>query len=141
MESELDFCTYYKGRQCQHCGKEISDQTHKAQIFCKREVLPDGSIKNCKDDHHVILRNLRNLPYKKIVNHYKEMDEQIEKLFDNYDEKISSELINRYGIKLHRPVEFEVDKKSNFYTFYFTRYAFKQISDTDFKIFKHARIF
>lgn len=141
MGQEYDFYTYLLRRKCLYCNKEIPDQAHKTQKYCKREELPDGSIRSCRDDFNAILRRALYLPYKKIVEHHKQTDIEIIKLLDEHGEKVTTELINRSGINLKRPFEFEVDNKTGFYTFYFTRYAFKQTGESNFKIFKHGRLF
>ncbi len=141
MNDELsEFYTFKKNRRCIFCKKPIPDQEHALRKYCKRKVLPDGSIQSCKDDCNSKLRKVKNLAYKKIAEHHKEMDNQIERLFEAYGGEATLELINQYGIELHKPVEFKKDEKTGRMTFYFGKFVVEEINNENYKINRHARI-
>jgi hypothetical protein len=64
------FHTFKKNRKCPHCGTAIPDQNHGKQLYCSRVVLPDGSIKSCKDDYHYPKSKAANEPFKKMMEYH-----------------------------------------------------------------------
>lgn len=39
-------------RFCDYCGDILPVDSRSSRKYCRREVMRDGSIKNCKDDFH-----------------------------------------------------------------------------------------
>ncbi len=141
MQLSTDFnYTYYQKRKCLHCGSPIPDQAHAARKFCIPLKLPDGSIKNCKDDFHAENRKEENLPYRLIGEFHKRIHQNILNLYASEKEIVSLDKISQYGIDLSRPVKFIVDTDQGYF-FYFIEFGFKQLPGNQFKIFKHEYSF
>ena len=132
--------TYNKGRKCKQCGVPIADQAHATREYCPKKVFSDGSKKNCKDAFNSALRKKDEAVYRKLINHQRLMHRKIQTLFKTKGEKVSLEDINRYGINLFMPIQFEI-LKSKFYLFYFNEYAIEQLGNNQFKIFNHGQLF
>jgi hypothetical protein len=132
--------TYNEGRKCKHCGVPIADQVHATREYCPRKVLSDGSIKNCKDDFNSALHKKEVAVYRNLIRHQKLMHKKIQTLFKTKGEKVSTEDINRYGINLSKPIQFEL-LKNKLFLFYFNEYAIEQLGDNQFKIFSHGQLF
>ncbi len=132
--------TYIKNRKCLQCLDPISDQTHALRKFCERVKLDDGSVLSCKDDYHSIKRKKEKAPFKNFAAHHEKMRNRVRLLLDKYGEIVNIDLINRFGIMLNRPAEIEWAKDGS-QIFYFIEYAIIKINQTQFKIFKHDRIF
>jgi hypothetical protein len=127
--------TYVDKRKCLNCSKPIADQEHGLQKFCPREVLPDGSIKNCKDEYWSAIRREKMLPFIQFAYFQKDQCEIIGALAKRNQEYFSLEELNRHGINLHRPAFFKFE--NNQYEFYFHQYGIKQLPHNKFKIFTH----
>lgn len=131
--------TYYKNRECRFCKNKISDQTHALIEFCKREVMEDGSIKNCKDDYWAARRRLEDAPYRKIAAYHKQMLSCIEMLLQNKGSKVTITDIDKYGITLLKAKEISISQNGTQRTYFFVKYAFEEIDSFNFKIYKHDR--
>lgn len=131
-QNGTSFYTYYLNRRCLHCNEPIADQAHKTRTHCPREVMPDGTIKCCKDDRHTEINSKKNPPYRAIAKHHKKMHDNIEKLYKDKGALVCQADINNYGIILNRPLEFQ--RANGQYTFCFTGYKIKQLDQNNFKI-------
>lgn len=137
-----EFYTYDKGRKCQNpeCDAPIPDQAHGLRLHCPREVLPDGSIKSCKDDSNTEKRKVKLSPYKELMKHYMTMDILIRRLLRRKGERVTLEDINRAGINLSRPAEFQEVPEKNERHYYYVKFLIIQSSET-YKITRHGRVF
>lgn len=140
MINVMPHYSYANKRKCLLCETPIADQAHASTKFCPRFVLPDGTIKSCKDDYHSPLRKEKYEPYKRIADFQRETHKKIEALSMAKGEIVTIEQIDQYGINLHRPVQFEVDSMQKT-TFYFIEYELKQLPNKQFKISKHGKLF
>ncbi len=131
--------TYKLGRKCEHCDAPIADHIHKLRTHCPREVMPDGSIKNCKDDKHTEIKAKNNPPFDAISKHHKKMHCQINLLINKIGDEVSIEDLNKYGIQLHRPVQFR--KEGDRFIYFFVGFKITQLGNNHYKIEHHDRIF
>jgi hypothetical protein len=129
--------TYKLERKCLHCEKPIPDHIHAIRKFCPRIELEDGSVLNCKDDYHVKKNKPINEPFKNMAKWQKYYFSRIKQLFEKEGSEVTLELINRYGINLFRPFQFELNKQRQF-IFYYHQFAIEKLTDKTFKIFKHG---
>src|SRR5690242_9824073 len=106
--------TYDLKRRCPNCGEPIADQVHAARKFCPRIVLEDGTIHNCKDDYHSKKNKPLNAPFKFMNKWQKFYHSMIRDLVEKEGDVVTLELINRFGINLHRPFEFRVTKERRY---------------------------
>lgn len=130
--------TYLDKRKCGYCETPIPDQVSKARKFCIREVLPDGSIKNCKDDYHVERNKEIESRLRQLSIYQKDMNARIELLLRTNGECVNLEDINRAGINLFRPLQFQYVK--GMYRGWFLDYFIENTSDKNFKISRHEYI-
>lgn len=129
--------TYRKKRRCLHCGTPIADQMHASMKFCARQKFPEGYIRCCKDDYHTLRKNVLNAPFKKLVSFHKQTYLTLDHLFKHVGGTITLDHINYWKILLSRPMEFSVN--DGMVTYFFHIYAVKQISKSEFKLFKHGK--
>jgi hypothetical protein len=129
------YYTYYLNRKCLFCHKPIADQEHGSLFYCRRKILPDGTVGCCKDDFHIAKRKKVNPPYISIAKHHKTMDERIEYLFILKGERVTLEDINRYGIDLKRPVEIKRNAEGKI-TYFFVGYSITELNINLYKITK-----
>lgn len=127
--------TYLDNRKCDHCGEPIADQEHGLQKFCPRQVLSDGTIKNCKDDYWSSKRRAAMEPFMAIAYLQRAQFDAIDNLFKTKGEIVTLEDLNRSEIDLGKPVQF-VNKNSQ-YTWWFHFYGIQQQPNNHFKIFTH----
>jgi hypothetical protein len=127
---------YFTRRKCLHCGKPIADNAHAARKFCPRQKLPDGSILSCKDDYHVKKNRPINAPFKWMASYQKYFYNQIKLLVEREGYKVTFEQLNQYGINLHRPFEFIVNKE-NRYVYFYHQFVIEQMPENKFKITRH----
>lgn len=133
------YYTYELNRRCLYCGSPISDQTHKLRKFCPREVLPDHSIKNCKDDWHTNRKSKFDRPYRNLVQYHKKINRSILQLRKAKGDIVNAWDLNEYAIDLKEAIE-----KSNvegIITFYFLKYKITALNTNRFKIEYHERKF
>lgn len=128
------YYTYYIERKCLKCKKAIPDQAHGLIKFCEREVLPDGSIKSCKDDFNAAKRKKKMGPYKAIGYYHKLMHDRIEILLREKGELVSLDEILSYGINLTRAVESDYDQDEGDFIHYFVGYTFREYLEKEFLI-------
>lgn len=131
--------TYKADRKCKHCSKPIPDQAHGLTEFCDREVLPDGTIKNCKDDYHIALRRVEEKPYRNLVSFHKRMSASIEALLKASGTVVTVEQINQYGIQLNKAVE--TGCYEGLLKFFFLHHMIEQETKKTFKITPHVYVF
>lgn len=124
--------TYKLARKCLECKTPIGDQVHAARKFCTREVMPDGSVKSCKDRFHSSKRKNENAPYKQVLKHHKLMGQNIKELVKHKGANVSLEDIQRYGVILQQSVEYGYNENGSFSCIFI---GFK-ITTTDYKQFK-----
>lgn len=124
--------TFHDGRHCKHCGRPIPDQSHDSRDFCPREVLPDGSIKSCKDDYHSDERQKSEPPYRAATAFQKKMTGAIEALLMEKGPLVSVEEVNRRGIKLASAVETILEEP--WPQFVFVHYSLALVSSNEIKI-------
>jgi hypothetical protein len=130
--------TYLDKRKCLYCENPIPDQFSKARKFCLREVLPDGSIKNCKDDYHVEKNKELESRCRQLNIYQKKMNERIELLFKSKGDSVKLEDLNRAGINLFRPLQFEYI--NGMYRGWFLDFVIENTTDNNFKIFRNEYI-
>ena len=133
-----DFQTYDRGRKCKFCQTPIADQAHGLQEFCEREVLEDGSVKSCKDDHNAELRKANDEPYLQLMAFQKRMSSALSSLYKSMGEKVTVEQLNQYGIELHRAQRMEI--LGGLYIFYFIHFKLEQQTPSKFKLSKHVSL-
>lgn len=126
------FHTYNTGRKCKHCQTPIADQAHGLQHFCEREVLEDGSVRSCKDDHNAHLRKLSDEPYLQEMNFQKKMSTALQALHQGVGQQVTLEQLNQYGIQLDRALRLEI--KDGLFHFYFTHFKVEQQTPITFKL-------
>jgi len=136
MDNEELIYTYDKGRKCLNCPALIADQEHGSRRFCEEIVYDDGSIKNCKDDHHSQLRREEMFLYTSLGYYYRDVNRRIEELLIEVGEVVTLDDIEGKGIDLERNLKL-VEHASGLHTFYFLPYAIQQITINQFKIIKH----
>ena len=129
--------TFLLNRKCLHCGNPIADHIHAKRKFCPRIILPGGVIINCKDKYNSKRSKPINEPFKLMAKWQKYYHEKIEAMVAKEGTKVTLEIINRYGINLHRPFEFKKSKESGF-TFLYHRYAIEHVDSNTYKIFEHG---
>ncbi|RYZ62765.1 MAG: hypothetical protein EOO14_01305 [Chitinophagaceae bacterium] len=134
-----DFQTYDRGRKCKFCQTPIADQAHGLQEYCEREVLEDGSVKSCKDDHNALLRKQSDEPYLRQMNFQKKMTAAISALYRAMGERVTLEQLNQYGIQLQRALDIQIPK--GLPLFYFTHFKIEQLTPSTFKITPHVSLF
>jgi hypothetical protein len=127
--------TYIENRKCAHCGTPIADQSHGLRKFCPREVLSDGSIKNCKDEYWSAINREQLEPFITVAYFQKQQFENLEGLHKAKGESVVLEDINKWGVDLSRPLKFKIQE--NQYTWWFHHYGIKQLPNNQFKIFTH----
>lgn len=69
-------------RKCLHCGKPFSIHAHMLQKYCRRVMLPDGTVFCCKDDFH---NKKRRPDYHSVKNLNKKLiaiDKILKKIYD-----------------------------------------------------------
>jgi hypothetical protein len=137
MEEMKPYYTYKQGRSCLKCKKPIPDQIHALRKYCANKRLPDGTVDSCKDDYHSPIRKRKNEPFQKMAAFQKAMYERIDRLFNAKGEIVTEEFLNRWGIVLQRPFEFNT--KDGKYIFYYHQYSIKELGNKQFKISKHDR--
>lgn len=140
MTTPEEYYTYDNNRECLNCSAPIADQEHAATKFCERQVMPDGSIKSCKDDYHSAKNKEKNAPFLKLYNYHKKALEQIEKLQSHKGDTVTTEQLNQYGIRLDMPVKYDLNPAGKS-TFYFIDYCFTRITQFTFKISRHENNF
>jgi len=79
-------------RFCDYCGDLLPVDSRSSRKYCRREVMRDGSIKNCKDDFHNC---------KKLQDYYKTKD--LMRLYLEYENILSAS----YDVGIYE-VELEV---------------------------------
>lgn len=129
--------TYKQGRKCLHCETPIADQIHQGRKFCEREVLPDGSVKSCKDDFNARLRKERDKPFRQQNAFQKRLSLAIDNLYRTKGEHITVDDLERYEIWLKQALRHE-PKGERLFNFHFTHHRLEQLSMTQFKIHPHA---
>lgn len=131
--------TYKLGRKCEHCDAPIADHIHKLRTHCPREVMPDGSIKNCKDNKNTEKKAKTNPPFNAIAKHHKKMHCQINLLINKIGDEVSIQDLNKYGIQLNSPVQFQ--KADGYFIFLFVGFKITQLANNKYRIEQHDRIF
>jgi len=136
----MSYYTYNEGRKCKHCNTPIADQAHAAQLYCPRTVLSDNSIKSCRDDFNTTLRKKEQSVYRNLIKYHRLTHRRIQTLLKTKGEKVTEEDINRCGINLSMPLQFEI-QKNKLFLFYFNEFAIEQLAESKFKIYSHGRLF
>ena len=135
---ELDFYTYEKNRKCKNpqCKAPIPDQEHATRQYCPRQELPDGSIKNCKDDFWSLMKKEAQSIYKEMEMFHKLMEERLSLLYDLKLPKITVDILDKTGIDLcNALLHCEND---DIHKFYFLNYCVTyNLFNKQIKIIKH----
>lgn len=131
--------TYFDNRKCEYCYLPIPDQVSKSRKFCPREVMPDGSIKNCKDDFHSAKNRELENKLRRIGKFHRIMNERIEHLFIDKGENVLIQDLNKSGINLYRPIQFQYT--NGMYKGWFLDYLIEHVNNNNFKISKHEQLF
>lgn len=128
--------TYTQNRKCMNCNKPIADKEHGLQKFCPKEKLPNGTIKNCKDEYWSKIRKEEMEPFNVIAFFQRDQFKRLEMLIKEKGDLVTIEDINRFGVDLSRPVKF-ILKQDRTYEFYFHKYVVHQLPNNQFKIYTH----
>ena len=139
MENKTEIFTFDKKRICRHCGSPITDQAHALTDFCPRVELADHTIKSCKDDFHSSRNKEKNAPFLNIFHIQRNMHAQIQKLYLNKGDTVTTKQLDEYEIRLDMPVKF--CNSDNKLIFYYIDFCLTQITETQFKISKHGNDF
>jgi hypothetical protein len=134
----FDFYTYNDKRKCRYskCLAPIADQEHATRQYCPREELPDGSVKNCKDDYWAELKKEANTVYKEMELFHKLMEERLSHLYNLNLPEITIEIIESTGIELPKSLMHFSKDETCF--FYFINYVVTyNLIDKRIKITKH----
>ena len=137
-KEEFDFYTYNDDRKCRYskCQAPIADQEHATRQYCPREELPDGSVRNCKDDFWSDLKKEANTVYKEMELFHKLMEERLSGLYDLSLPEITLDIIESTGIELSKSL-MHFSKEGISY-FYFINYVVTfNLIDKRLKITKH----
>lgn len=122
----FDFHTFFNNRKCKFlkCSAPIADQEHATREFCPRVVLPDGSIKNCKDDHWAEIKKEANSIYKEMELYHKMIADRLDHLFNLNLPNITLEIIESTGIELSKSLFHYTDNDISYFYFidYFVTY-------------------
>ena len=137
---DLIKATYNDNRKCLFDGKPIADHIHAHTKFCERQVLPDGSIKSCKDDYHAEKNRLSNLPYQELVNFHKRITASIALMVKQKGYQVTGEDLDQFGIYTNRAVKLEMAANQQC-TFWFIDFAVTQIDEKHLKITNHDNKF
>lgn len=135
---EEDIYTYHDLRKCRYskCGAPIADQAHATRLFCAREELPDGTIRNCKDDYWSEIKKQTNSVFHTLESFHKLMEERLAHFFELNLPDISLDVIEQTGIELCKSL-IQITKDDTSY-FYFINYAVTyQLPNKNFKIIQH----
>jgi hypothetical protein len=98
--------------------------------------LPDGSVKNCKDDYWADLKKEANTVYKEMELFHKLMEERLSSLYDLNLPEITIEIIESTGIELPKSLMHFSKDETCF--FYFINYVVTyNLIDKRIKITKH----
>lgn len=133
------YYTYLNDRHCLHCGTPIPDQARKSRIYCVREVLPDGSIRNCKDDYWSPIRALQNTEEKRRLLYHQKISEVIGRLLGLNLPEYDLNILDNVEVRLDTSLRNEPlnDETINFY---FIDYCINvNLFDYKLKISKHDR--
>jgi len=134
----FDFHTFFDNRKCKFskCQYPIADHEHATRKYCPKEVLPDGTIKNCKDDYWAVIKKEANTIYKEMELFHKLMAERLDHLFSLNLPEITVDIIENTGIELSKSLFHFTENNISY--FYFIDYAvvFNPI-DNKIKITKH----
>ena len=100
----LDFYTYQNNRKCKYakCQAPIADQEHATREYCEREVLPDGTVKNCKDDYWSEMKKDAKSIYKEMELFHKLMSDRLAHLYNLNLPEITIEILESTGIELSK---------------------------------------
>ena len=135
---QFDFHTFFDNRKCKFskCQYPIADQEHATREYCPKEVLSDGTIKNCKDDYWAVIKKEANTIYKEMELFHKLMAERLDHLFSLNLPEITVDIIENTGIELSKSLFHFTENNISY--FYFIDYAvvFNPI-DNQIKITKH----
>jgi hypothetical protein len=103
-------------------------------MHCPREVLPNGSIKCCKDDRHSEIKAKKLPPYRAIARHHQKMHLRIDELLKEKGPNVSLNELNQYGIKLNCPVE--IKSVNGHHAFHYVGFKITQTQDNKYIIEK-----
>ena len=143
MEKDIyNFYTYYKNRKCKYslCQAPIADQEHATREFCPRDILSDGTIKNCKDDYWSDLKKEANSIYKKMELFHKMMTERLEHLYNLNLPLINLEIIESTGIELSKSLLHYTENDISYFFFIDYIVIYNPIHN-EIKISKHENEF
>ena len=133
------YYTYLNDRHCLHCGTPIPDQARKSRIYCEREVLPDGSIRNCKDDYWSEIRSVITAEDNKLVAYHQQISQAIGSLMRLNLTEYEIDMLDNVGIRLDSFLQMESCEDGTV-NFYFIDYCINvKTSDYKLKISKHDR--
>lgn len=108
-ELSESYPTYKIGRLCKYCEKPIADHEHATRIFCKRAVLPDGSIKNCKDDFWAENRKEKNDEFSRMMDYHKEIFEKLWFAYYLGQKQMTADELFKLGIHLSRRLDAKIN--------------------------------
>jgi len=139
MEKEqINYYTYKENRKCRYskCQTPIADQAHATREFCPRELLRDGTVKNCKDDYWTSIKKEANSVYKEMELYHRMTEERLAHLYELKLPQITIEILDSIGIELSKSLmQYSIAETSYFY---FINYLVTlNIINKQFNISKH----
>ncbi len=123
---QFDFHTFFDNRKCKFskCQYPIADQEHATREYCPKEVLPDGTIKNCKDDYWAVIKKEAKTIYKEMELFHKMMAERLDHLFILNLPTITVDILESTGIELTKSLFYRKENEISYFYFidYFVTY-------------------
>ena len=130
------YLTYEQKRTCLECSAPLADQTHGLRKFCPRVKHADGYIDHCKDRYNSRLKQIDEVPYKRLMAFYRDITRKIEALEREAGEEVTVEQVNRAGIPLEHHLLRKVGKEG-LMTYYFVEHVLEKQADQTFKIYSY----
>ena len=122
-------------RFCDYCGKPIPLDSRSSRKYCPREVMRDGSIKNCKDDFHNCNKLQDYYKTKDLMRLYLEYENILSASYDVGIYEVELEVLNLLNIDLSHFQKIRIANSSN-QGFKMLNILLEQIDTDQFKIHK-----
>ncbi len=87
-------------RFCDYCGDPLPLDSRSSRKYCRREVMRDGSIKNCKDDFHNCNKLQDYYKTKDLMRLYLEYENILSASYDVGIYEVELEVLNLLNIDL-----------------------------------------
>ena len=125
-----------ENRRCLHCNNEI-ENSHGSRRFCVNTIATDGSINSCKDDFHNAKKKPRYEMIKRIAKIQLLHFDILHRFFISGKKIVSSEELEKAGMKLHFCIMRMKIPNTNEYGLYFIDYLLKGSDTKQLTIIKH----